>query len=328
MNSPLSPNFGSGYKTSQAPHGRHPTVDPIIHITQEKGPHIGTNNQNPNVATFGVFQKYLVGIFNPAFKGMFLLDYSTLPNLSEYKICKFHTIKSGIIVYGNEAFVFTPISNNDMQSYLKIMLRDRPLPYNMTKTLATRLIVEYIRANCRKAILPCLHLIKNYLSDIVGLSEETFVGDENSFFTLLHRVYLFMFMLHYGMPLQRKNTPGKRNVASSVHCRNRKGWYSYLSAKEQKILDQTTIFVSSNSIPDDLINGIPIKQLIISQDIKLEDKTNSCIIRDRSIDNVTFQQTIKSHAHELATKNGTKKKNYWEVKGRWVRFRRSQILPL
>ena len=223
LNSTLSPNFGSGYKTSQAPCGHHPRVDSIIHTTQENGPHIDTNKHNPNVATFGVFQKYPVGVFNPAFTGMFLLDYSTLPNLSEYKTCKFHTIKRILIVYGNEAFVFTPISNNDIQSYLKIMLCDRPLPYNMTKTLATRLIVEYIRANCRKAIIPCLYLIQNYLSDIVGLSEATFVGDENSFFTVLHRVYrvyLFMYMLHYGMPLQRKNIPGKRNIASSVHCRN------------------------------------------------------------------------------------------------------------
>ena len=155
---------------------------------------------------------------------MFLLEYSTLPNLSEYKICKFHTIKSGIILYRNEVFVFTPISNNDMQSYLKIMLRDRPLPYNMSKTLATRLIVEYIRANCKKEIIPCLRIIQNYLSDIVGLSEATFVGDQNYFFTLLHWVYIFMYMLHYRMPLQHKNTPGKRNLASSVHCRNEKGF--------------------------------------------------------------------------------------------------------
>ena len=115
-------------------------------------------------------------------------------------------------------------------------------------------------------------------------------------------------MLHYGMPLQCKKNPGKRNIASSVHCMNRKGWYSYLSATEQKILDQTTIFVSSNSMPDYLIDGIPINKLIMSQDIKSEDKTDSCIIRDGSFDNVTFQQNIKSHEHEHehVTKNDRK----------------------
>ena len=85
-------------------------------------------------------------------------------------------------------------------------------------------------------------------------------------------------------------------------------FYSYLSAKEQKILDQNTIFVSSNSIPDDLINEIPINQLIQSQVITSVDKTNSCIIRDGSFDSVTFQQNIKSHAHEHAKKNGRKEK--------------------
>jgi len=264
------------------------------------------SSHNPTVQTFGIFQKYPVGVFNPAFTGMFLLDYSSYKDLSEYKICKFHCIKSGIILYGNEAFVFTPLTNNDINSYIKILLRKQSFHHTMTKSKATKLIVDYIRCNCLKPIIPCLHIIKNFLSDIVGLSESTFDGDLNSFRTLLYRIYTFMYMLHYHMPLQRKNTPGKRNLASSIYCGRRKGWYSYLSGKEQKILAQESIFVSLNSIPDDLINGIAIGNLIDSAVITSNDKKNNCMIRDGSYDCLMFQQDIKLHAHKYAE---TKKKS-------------------
>ena len=140
---------------------------------------------------------------------MFILDYSKYTDLSEYKICKFHSIKSGIILYGNEAFVFTPLSNNDIHSYLKILLRNKSFHHTMTKSKATKVIVDYIRCNCMKLIIPCLRIIKIFLSDIVGLSEATFVGDHNTFLTLQYRIYVFMYILHYHMPLQRKNNPGK-----------------------------------------------------------------------------------------------------------------------
>ena len=262
---------------------------------------------NPMVETFGVFQQYPTGVFNPAFTGMFLLDYSNYKDLSEYKICKFHSIKSGIIVKGNEAFVFTPLTNNDINSYLKILLRNKTLSHSsMTKAKATKLIVDYIRCNCRKPVIPSLHIIKNYLRDIVGLSETTFVGDLNTFNTLLYRIYVFMYMLHYHMPLQRTNSPGNRNLASSVNCGRRRGWYSYLSGKEQKILCKESIFISSNSIPDDLINGIPISLLVNSKVMASEDQKNNCMIRDGSSDCMIFQQGIKSHAHkhaEMSAKN-------------------------
>ena len=261
---------------------------------------------NPNVQNFGIFQKYPAGVFNPAFTGMFLLDYTNYKDLSDYKICKFHCIKSGIILYGNEAFVFTPLTNNDINSYIKIMLRNQSFLHAMTKPKATKLIVDYIRCNCQKPVIPCLHIIKKFLSDIIGLSESTFKGDSNSFHTLLFRIYTFMYMLHYNMPLQRKNTPGKRNLSSSVYCGRRKGWYSYLSGKEQKILAQESIFVSSNAIPDDLINGIAIGDLINSAVISSDDHNNNCMIRDGSYDCLTFQQDIKLHAHKYAE---TKKKS-------------------
>ena len=264
-----------------------------------KGPNNMTGH-NPTVQTFGVFQKYPTGVFNPAFTGMFLLDYSSYKDLSDYKICKFHCIKSGIILYGNEAFVFTPLTNNDINSYIKILLRNQSFNHTMTKSKATKLIVDYIRCNCQEPVLPCLHLIKKFLSNSVGLSLSTFDGDLNSFHTLLYRTYTFMYMLHYRMPLQRKNTPGKRNLASSVYCGRRKGWYSYLSGKEQKILAQESIYVSSNAIPDDLINGIAIRDFINSTIVNSNDQKNNCMIRDGSYDCLQFQQDIKLHAHKYA----------------------------
>ena len=273
-----------------------------IENTKTQHHNLKYSDHNPNAKTYGVFQKYPAGVFNPAFTGMFLFDYSTYKELSEYKICKFHSIKGGIILYGSEAFVFTPLSNNDIQSYIKILLRDKPLPSSITKSKATKLIVDYIRQNCKRPIIPCLHTIRNYLQEFVGLSEVIFDGDHNSFNTLLHRTYMFMYMLHYNMPLQRKNTPGKRNLASSVYCGKRKGWYSYLSDKEQKILDRESIFVSVNSIPDDLINGIPIKEVSQSNIITSTDRINTCMIRDGSSDCVTFQCDVKLHAHTYKRK--------------------------
>ena len=181
---------------------------PTINTTNQGPIEINSVHHNPHVKTYGVFQKYSSGVLNPAFTWMILWDYLSHQNLSEYKICKFHSIKRRIILYGNKAFVFTSLSNNDMQSYIKILLHNKSLPCSMTKSSSTKLIVNYIRTNCRNQIIPCLHSIQNYLKDIVGLSITTFVGDKNTFYTLLHRIYIFMYMLHYHMPLQRKNNPG------------------------------------------------------------------------------------------------------------------------
>jgi len=111
---------------------------------------------NSTEQTFGVFQTYPPGILNPAFTGMFLWDFSRLDNLNEYKSCKHHSIKSGLILYGSEAFVFTPLSNNDMQLYLNILFRGISLQKNLTKSRATRMIIEYIRVNSRKIVIPSI----------------------------------------------------------------------------------------------------------------------------------------------------------------------------
>ena len=80
-----------------------------------------------NIRTLGKFQHYPDRIFNPAFCGMLLWELVPGHILNEYKICKFHQIRSGVIMYGCQAYVFTPITNNDIQSHLKILLRKKNL---------------------------------------------------------------------------------------------------------------------------------------------------------------------------------------------------------
>ena len=99
----------------------------------------------PIAETYGIYQEYPAGIFNPAFTGMFLWDLKTGHNLNQYKVCKFHCIKSGIILYGNEAYVFTQMTNNDIHSYLKVLLRGKSLQGNIQPNWAIKLVLDYIR---------------------------------------------------------------------------------------------------------------------------------------------------------------------------------------
>ena len=77
--------------------------------------------------TIGIFQKYPVGICNPAFTGMYLWELTSSHELNDYKICQYHLMKSGIILYGKETYVFTQFTNNDINSHIKILLRGEHL---------------------------------------------------------------------------------------------------------------------------------------------------------------------------------------------------------
>ena len=68
--------------------------------------------------SFGTFHTYPDGVFNPALCVMMLLKLSPDHILNDYQICQFHQIKSGVIMYRLNVYVFTPITNNDIQSYL------------------------------------------------------------------------------------------------------------------------------------------------------------------------------------------------------------------
>ena len=201
----------------------------------------------------GIFNQYPAGIFNPAFTGMFLWKLSSNHELNDYKICKYHQIKSGIVLYGTEAFVFTPIDNNDIRSYLKILLRGAStnLPDGITTSKATNLLLSYIRCNSKQTIIPSIPTIQKDVQHIIGLSQKHFTDGISTYLLLMNRIYILLFMLRCRMPLQRKNPPGNRNKSASVYCFKNKGWFSYLSCKEQDILSMKHVFISSKSIPDD-----------------------------------------------------------------------------
>ena len=245
----------------------------------------------------GVFNKYPVGVFNPAFTGMYLWELSCSHELNDYQICPHHSIKSGIILYGTEAYVFTQITNNDITSHLKILIRGKRFTNDMTLAQAMKLLLTYVRVNCSRTIIPSIKEIQANLHTLLGLSEESYMEDTNTYMTLLLRVYLLLFMLHYKMPLQRKNHPGSRNMSSSIHSSKKKGWYAYLSLKEQQILNNPNIFISVNTIPDDLIEGVSREEITDFDNITFEDTQNCSMFRDSATDSMLFQQTIHTNKY-------------------------------
>lgn len=210
--------------------------------------------------------------------------------MTEYQICKYHSIKSGIILIDNDAYIFTPISNGDIFSYLKILLKKAiALKDNMTHSNAMRILKNYVKGNSSKLVIPSIPSIQLDLHDILGISEETFTNFKNTYMILLHRIYLLTFMLHYRMPLQWKGVRGERNCATSVGCFADKGWYSHLSPREQKILQREEINVSESSIPDDLIHGVCRHDFNDFTKIQYHDILNCNMFRDGSVDTSLFQ---------------------------------------
>ena len=41
-----------------------------------------------------------------------------------------------------------------------------------------------------------------------------------------------------------------------MYSAKKHGWYAYLSSKEQELLNNPSIFISENAIPDNLIAGV------------------------------------------------------------------------
>ena len=254
----------------------------------------------PIAETYGIYQEYPAGIFNPAFTGMFLWDLKTGHDLNQYKVCKFHCIKSGIILYGSEAYVFTQMTNNDIHSYLKILLRGKTLPGNIKPNRGIKLVLDYIRQNSRKPIIPDIPTIEGDLFHLIGLDRKTFADDNETYLILLYRIFILTYMLRYKMPIQRKNTPGNRNLASCSHSKRDRGWYSYLSSKEQSILNDDSVSISKNSIPDDLIEGICLQDIVDLGTISDEDDQNSIMYRDGSDNSMNFQHKVQTYQHQYS----------------------------
>ena len=87
-------------------------------------------------------------------------------------------------------------------SHVKILFRGANLLQNLTPAGAAKMIVKYIRYNASRLIIPSIAAIQHNLHQSMGITEASFIHDQESYLTLLHRVYLLIFMVHYKIPLQ------------------------------------------------------------------------------------------------------------------------------
>ena len=105
------------------------------------------------------------------------------------------------------------------------------------------------------------------------------------------------------MQLQRKSPPGNRNVASSVHCYSDKGWYSYLTRKEQKILNDPSTILASSFIPDDLVYGVSRSSISDISQIPFSHVQNTSMFHDGQVNSMEFQNIqFFRHVHTFARK--------------------------
>ena len=97
-----------------------------------------------SLESYGVFHEYLPGILNPLFTGMMLWEIQPDHLFNDFKLCPYHMIKCDVILYDKEAFVFTPITNNDIKSFFKILFRGKILPEGQSITSLTKTLTNYI----------------------------------------------------------------------------------------------------------------------------------------------------------------------------------------
>ena len=162
------------------------------------------------------------------------------------------------------------------------------LIYNIIPSNASKKLVCYVRDKGRNHMIPCIPAIQQDLNNMLGIREQTYLGKEGTYLTLLHRIYLLTFMLRYQMPLQRKSSPGNRNLVSLIHCFKEKGWYCHLSRNEQKILNHSDVVITKESITDDLLHGISRSDMNNLSEFSYSDIQNTFMFRDGSMNSMEF----------------------------------------
>ena len=70
--------------------------------------------------------EYPPGIVNPAFTDMFLWELRTGHPCNHYMIPRESNIRKGLVFRGNTVYVYTPILNNDITSFTKIIVGKAP----------------------------------------------------------------------------------------------------------------------------------------------------------------------------------------------------------
>ena len=103
----------------------------------------------PVKGNYDIYHQYPIGVVNPAFTGMRLWELQQEHELNNYQISKHLNIKSGLIIFGTDIYIFTPISNNDIMSYIKLVLRRRNWSeLNPSINTICKKLVNYIRQRC------------------------------------------------------------------------------------------------------------------------------------------------------------------------------------
>lgn len=104
-------------------------------------------------------------------------------------------------------------------------------------------------------------------------------------------MYILMYMIHYNMPLQRHFIPSKRSRAKG-------GWFSELSNEQQQLVLDESILISSESIPEDLIDGKTRFQTINFSDVDNLDVQNSRIFRNEEPSSNMLQKKLTQLCYE------------------------------
>ena len=171
-------------------------------------------------------------------------------------------------------------------------MRGKSLKHNIPTSKGATMLRKYVRFKSTERILPSIHQIQEDIYNTLGLSDQLYIDEKKNYYSLLHRTYILIYMLHYHMPLQRRHLPGRRNTSKSRYSNRNKGWYSYLKSSEQELLQHSGVTISSSQIPEDSFNGISVASTIISSRVCNEDITNTKMLRNGNIDNITFQHSL------------------------------------
>ena len=178
----------------------------------------------------------------------------------------------------------------------------------MSHARASKLLVNYIRKEATRKIIPSINNIQSDLYDIFGINDRIYVTEESTYLTLLHQVYILLFMLRYQMHIQRKSPPGNQNLTTSVLCNKENGWYSKLLSREQHFLNDPCVIISSDPIPEDLVNDVSRSDITSFSKISHIDRQNSAMFHDKSMDSILFQQKI----HQFRFIHSCNKQTQWK----------------
>ena len=114
-------------------------------------------------------------------------------------------------------------------------------------------------------------------------------------------------MLHYNMPLQRKNVPGKRQF-SERYLKCGYGWYSQLSKDERDSLNDPCVKLSTLPLSEDSDYGICRNELYGNKisSVPLHDQINSDMFRNPEEDACSFIGYIAGKHYPSSNNNISK----------------------